>query len=334
LIPVLVTGGAGYVGSHACLKLAEAGYRPVTFDNLSQGHEAFVRWGPLEVGDIRDRSRLDDVLARHRPAAILHFAAMTDIAESIRNPDLFHDNNVAGTRTLLAAAIAAGVTRMVFSSSCATYGTPLVSPLDEDQPQLPISPYGQTKLEIERALTAADGAFGLRSVALRYFNAAGADFDGRIGEAHDPETHAIPLAIGAARGERPCFSIFGADYPTRDGTALRDYVHVLDLADAHVAALGYLDQGGVSVAVNLGSGRGATVREVADMVRAVSGRPFAVQVAQRRPGDPPALVADTRRAARLLGWRARYDLRDIVASAWRWHARNDAAQAPAPAIAP
>ncbi|HEX7758224.1 MAG TPA: UDP-glucose 4-epimerase GalE [Caulobacteraceae bacterium] len=327
MIPVLVAGGAGYVGSHTCLRLAEAGYRPIVYDNLSNGHADFARWGPLEIGDIRDRRRLDEILARYRPQAVLHFAALIEVGESVKFPEKFHDNNVVGSCTLLEAANAAGIGHVVFSSTCATYGDPLRLPLDEEHPQHPINPYGETKLVVERTLRDFDAAFGLRSVSLRYFNAAGADFESRIGEAHDPETHAIPLAIAAARGERAGFSIFGSDYDTRDGTALRDYVHVLDLADAHVRALRYLRGGGPTAAFNLGSGVGTTVKELLDMVRAVSGRPFPVAVAPRRDGDAPALVADAGKARRILDWRAEHDLGAIVDSAWRWHARHDPASA-------
>ncbi|MGA0602274.1 UDP-glucose 4-epimerase GalE [Caulobacter sp. KR2-114] len=316
---VLVTGGAGYVGAHTCLRLAQAGFRPVTYDNLSNGHRRFVQWGPLEEGDIRDRPRLDEVLRRVRPSAVLHFAALIEVGESVKHPDRFHDSNVAGALTVIEAARAAGVRRVVFSSTCAIYGEPQRLPLDEDHPQAPLNPYGETKRLVEQALARLAGTDGFQSVALRYFNAAGADPEGRIGEAHDPETHAIPLAIQAALGQRPGFRIFGDDYPTRDGTALRDYVHVLDLADAHVAALRYLMGGGATTAFNLGAGVGVTVRELLDAVRKVSGRTFPVETAGRRPGDAPALVADAGRAAATLGWRPTYDLEAIVETAWRWH---------------
>lgn len=322
MTPVLVTGGAGYVGSHTCLRLSQAGYLPIVYDNLSNGHAEFVKWGPLEIGDIRDRARLDAVLARHRPEAVLHFAALIEVSELVKHPARFEDNNVAGTRQLLDAARAAGVARFVFSSTCATYGAPLRLPLTEDHPQQPLNPYGETKLAVERVLAQREQTGEMKSIILRYFNAAGADPERGIGEAHDPETHAIPLAIGAARGERGAFSIFGDDYDTRDGTALRDYVHVLDLADAHVLALRRLQGGGDGGAYNLGSGVGTTVKELVDMVRAVSGRPFPVVAAPRREGNSPALVADPAKARAGLAWRAQHDLRSIVESAWCWHARS------------
>lgn len=285
-IPVLVTGGAGYVGAHTCLRLAEHGYLPITLDNLSNGHSEFVRWGPLEVGDIRDRARLDNIFARYQPVAVLHFAALIEVAESVRDPARFYDNNVAGSLQLIQATRAAGVRAFVFSSTCATYGAPQHLPLTEDHPQHPMSPYGWSKLMIERMLWDYSAAHDFRAIALRYFNAAGADPLGRIGEWHDPESHAIPLAIAAAQAPDRTFTIFGEDYATRDGTAVRDYVHVLDLADAHVLALKRLLGGGPSTSFNLGTGKGTTVRELVDGVARLAGHPLALKMASRRPGDP------------------------------------------------
>ncbi len=317
---VLVAGGAGYVGSHACLRLAEAGFRPVVFDDLSNGHEAFVQWGPLEVGDIRDAERLDSAFAKHRPVAVLHFAGLIEVGESMKRPGDFYDVNVGGSLQLIAAARRAGVQAMVFSSTCATYGAPVYAPMDEDHPQAPLNPYGRSKLMVEQALADLDRLSGFRSIALRYFNAAGADPRGRVGERHDPETHALPLLIEAALGRREGFSVFGTDYDTRDGTAVRDYVHVLDLADAHVLALRRLLAGGAGGAFNLGGGVGTTVRELIEAVRRISGRDIAVAEAPRRDGDAPVLVADNRRAVAELGWRPAYDLDEIVRTAWAWHA--------------
>lgn len=316
---VLVTGGAGYAGSHTCLRLSEAGFVPVAYDNLTNGHAELAKWGPLEVGDIRDASRLDEVFANHRPVAVLHFAALIEAGESVRHPDRFYDNNVAGAVTLIDAARRAGVNALVFSSTCATYGDPLQMPMHETHPQAPLNPYGRSKLMVEQILGDLDRYCGFRSVCLRYFNAAGADFEARIGEWHDPETHAIPLAIAAAMGANAGFKVFGRDYPTRDGTAVRDYIHVLDLADAHVRALKYLLDGGASTAFNLGTGTGSTVQELVAAVGAVSGRPFEVADAPRREGDAPALVADNRNARDVLGWAPQYDLAGILQSAWRWH---------------
>ncbi|ATQ44219.1 UDP-glucose 4-epimerase GalE [Caulobacter mirabilis] len=317
---VLVAGGAGYVGSHACLRLAEAGFQPVVFDDLSNGHEAFVQWGPLEVGDVRNAEQLDSAFARHRPVAVLHFAGLIEVGESMKRPGDFYDVNVGGSLQLIAAARRAGVKAMVFSSTCATYGAPAYTPMDEDHPQAPLNPYGRSKLMVEQALADLDRLSGFRSIALRYFNAAGADPLGRIGERHEPETHALPLLIEAALGRRDGFSVFGTDYDTRDGTAVRDYVHVLDLADAHVLALRRLLAGGPGGAFNLGGGVGTTVRELIETVRRVSGRDIAVAEAPRRDGDAPVLVADNRRAVAELGWRPAYDLDGIVRTAWAWHA--------------
>lgn len=322
---VLVSGGAGYVGSHACLKLAEAGYEPVVFDDLSNGHEAFVRWGPFEQGDIRDRARLAEVFERHRPAAVMHFAALIEVGESVKAPGRFYETNVGGAANVIQAAQAAGVGAFVFSSTCATYGDPVRVPMDETHPQAPLNPYGRSKLMIEQALADMDAYSGLRFTALRYFNAAGADPGGRVGERHDPETHAIPLLLQAAQGRRAGFSIFGTDYETRDGTAVRDYVHVLDLADAHVAALKRLLDGGASDVFNLGTGTGTTVRELIEAVKRTTGRDFPVVETGRRPGDAPVLVADNAKAREALGWSPRYSLDDIIAHAWDWHDRHEAA---------
>jgi len=316
---VLVVGGAGYVGSHACLTLAASGFRPVVFDDLSNGHREHVQWGPLEVGDIRDAARLDAVFAKHAPVAVLHFAARIEVGESVKNPGVFFDNNVGGTITLVEAARRAGVEALVFSSTCATFGDPVTLPMAEDHPQAPLNPYGRSKLMVEQALADYDRYVGFRSAVMRYFNAAGADTEGRIGEWHEPETHAIPLAIQVALGQRSHFTIFGDDYDTRDGTAVRDYVHVLDLADAHVSALKRLLAGGTSEAYNLGTGTGTTVRELIDGVGRAAGRPLPVQMAPRRPGDAPILVGDNAKAREQLGWTPSRPLDVILSSAWKWH---------------
>jgi len=320
---VLVVGGAGYIGSHTCLDLANKGFKPVVYDNFSNGHREFVKWGPAEEGDIRDRARLDEVLAKHKPAAILHFAALIEVGESVKDPVSFYENNVIGTLTLLSAAQAAGVKAFVFSSTCATYGLPQSVPLDESHRQVPINPYGRTKYIVEQALADYDQYKGLRSVILRYFNAAGADFEGRIGEWHTPETHAIPLAIDAALGRRQGFKVFGSDYDTRDGTCVRDYIHVLDLADAHVRAVEYLLNGGDSVALNLGTGTGTTVKELLGTIETVSNRPFPVEYVGRREGDSTTLVANNDKARDILGWSPQYDLTEIIQSAWNWHAKSN-----------
>jgi UDP-arabinose 4-epimerase len=316
---VLVTGGAGYIGSHACKALRVAGFIPVACDNLVYGHPWAVRWGPLERGDIADRAWLDGLFARYRPVAVMHFAAFAYVGESVQDPGKYYRNNVAGTLTLLEAARDQGLTAFIFSSTCATYGVPARVPIGEDCPQVPINPYGASKLMIERMLADFETAHGLRSLVLRYFNAAGADPAGEIGEDHDPETHLIPLAIAAARGQGPELALFGDDYPTPDGTAVRDYIHVSDLARAHVLALEDLLAGGASAALNLGTGQGGSVREVVRAVEAVAGRPVPARVAPRRAGDPPVLVADPTRARARLGWQPVYtDLAEIVATAWRW----------------
>lgn len=320
---VLVVGGAGYIGSHTCLDLANKGYKPVVFDNFSNGHREFVKWGPTEEGDIRDRARLDEVLAKHKPSAILHFAALIEVGESVKDPISFYENNVIGTLTLLSAAQAAGINAFVFSSTCATYGLPQSVPLDETHRQVPINPYGRTKYIVEQALADYDQYKSLRSVVLRYFNAAGADFEGRIGEWHQPETHAIPLAIDAALGRRQGFKVFGSDYETRDGTCVRDYIHVLDLADAHVRAVQYLLDGGESVALNLGTGTGTTVKELLGAIEDVSNKPFPVEYIGRREGDSHTLVANNDKARDVLGWVPQYDLSQIIQSAWNWHARSN-----------
>ena len=320
---VLVVGGAGYIGSHTCLVLAERGYQPIVFDNLSNGHSEFIRWGPLEEGDIRDRKRLDEVFATHRPDAVLHFAALIEVGESVKDPVAFYENNVVGALTLLSAAMSAGVDAFVFSSTCATYGLPDQVPMDETHRQVPINPYGRTKWIIEQALKDFGTYKGLRSVMLRYFNAAGADPDGRIGEWHSPETHAIPLAIEAALGRRDGFKVFGSDYDTRDGTCVRDYIHVLDLADAHVRAVDYLLEGGETVELNLGTGTGTTVKELLAAISVVSGRPFPVEYVGRRDGDSTSLVADNARAREVLGWQPRFSLEEIIRSAWHWHSRTN-----------
>lgn len=317
---VLVTGGAGYIGSHTCKALAQAGYRPISFDNLVYGHRWAVKWGPLVEGDLADAPRLRDVLDGYPISAVVHFAAYAYVGESMENPSKYFQNNVAGTLNLLDAAVAHGIRHLVFSSTCATYGLPKQVPITDSHPQSPVNPYGESKLFIERVLRWFDTAHGLRSVALRYFNAAGADPQGEVGEDHTPETHLIPLVIQAALGLRPQVDVYGTDYPTADGTAMRDYIHVRDLAAAHVSALEYLQSDGETIALNLGTGRGYSVREVIAAVERLSGKSVPAREAPRRPGDPPALVADASGAQRLLGWTPQYSTLDqIITTAWNWH---------------
>jgi UDP-arabinose 4-epimerase len=320
---VLVTGGAGYIGSHACKALAAAGYTPVTYDNLSRGHRHAVRWGPLVEGDIADRRAITAALKAHRISSVMHFAAFAYVGESGTDPALYYSNNVSGTLSLLDAMRELEVNHIVFSSSCATYGLPDSVPIRETMAQLPVNPYGETKLAIERVLHWYGPAYGLRSVALRYFNAAGCDRAGEIGEEHDPETHLIPLVLRAALGTAPPVQIFGTDYATPDGTAVRDYIHVDDLAAAHVRALQYLAAGGESTAVNLATGNGYSVREIIAAVTKAVGHEVPQREAPRRAGDPPALVADPSRAAQVLGWRAQCsDLDTIIRTALAWEMRQ------------
>jgi UDP-arabinose 4-epimerase len=321
---ILVTGGAGYVGSHACKALAAAGYRPVVYDNLARGHAEAVRWGPLVRGDLHDRARLVEAMRAHRVAAVMHFAAFAYVGESVGNPELYYRNNVGGTLALLDAMRETGIETIVFSSTCAIYGIPDALPIREDAAKAPLNPYGDTKLAIERALHWYGGAYGLRYAALRYFNAAGADPDGEIGEDHDPETHLIPLVLRAALGRGERLQVFGTDYPTPDGTAIRDYIHVMDLADAHVRALGHLAGGGDSLALNLGTGSGHSVREVVAAVERIAGCPVPCRDAPRRAGDPPELVADPALAVARLDWQPRFsDLDTVVRTALAWETRAD-----------
>jgi UDP-arabinose 4-epimerase len=317
---VLVTGGAGYIGSHTCKQLAAVGHAPIVFDDLTQGHEWAVKWGPLERGSLDDPARLAEVFATHRVDAVIHFAASALVGESMTHPGKYFRNNTLGTLNLLEAMRAAGVGTIVFSSTCATYGDPVRVPIDEGHPQVPVNPYGESKLMVEKMLRWYGECHDVRWMALRYFNAAGADPDGEIGEAHDPESHLIPLVIGGALGTRRPVKVFGTDYPTADGTAIRDYIHVVDLADAHLRAIDRLGAGTPSQAVNLGTGVGQSVRQVIDTVGEVSGRHVPFDLAPRRAGDPPELVADPSRARDVLGWRPRYgDLRTLVEHAWKWH---------------
>lgn len=317
---VLVTGGAGYVGSHACKALRAAGLLPVTYDNLSRGHRELVRYGPLEVGDICDSARLTEVFARHSPIAVMHFAAFIAVGESVSEPGLYYRNNFSGALTLMEAARTAGINKLIFSSTAAVYGMPDRQPMPEDSPLAPINPYGSSKLMVELALRDFGEAHGLRSVSLRYFNACGADPSGEIGEWHDPETHLIPRALMAANGELEAIDVFGTDYATPDGTAIRDYIHVNDLAAGHVAALKYLEGGGATTALNLGTGRGHSVREVIDAAMHATGTNIPVRYGPRRAGDPPVLVADASRAKSTLGFEPEWiDIEAIIASAWKWY---------------
>ena len=317
---VLVTGGAGYIGSHACKALARAGYLPGVFDDLSAGHEHAVKWGPLELGNLLDMAALDRVITRNDPVAVIHFAGCAIVGESVENPTKYYRNNVAGTLNLLNAMRRANIGKIVFSSSCTVYGDSGETRLDETHPLAPINPYGRTKLVAERMIADFAAAYGMSYMSLRYFNAAGADPDGEIGEDHDPEPHLLPRLIGAALGHEPEVRIFGTDYPTPDGTCVRDYVHVTDLAEAHIRALKRLDGDDAPTAVNLGAGRGVSVRQVIDAVSCIAGSPLPVRDASRRLGDPAYLVADIGLAKSELAWSPDLSsLTQIVRTAWSWH---------------
>jgi UDP-glucose 4-epimerase len=317
---ILVTGGAGYIGAHACKALARAGWMPVAYDDLSTGHASAVKWGPLEHGSLHDRARLDAVMTAHAPQAVMHFAARSDVGESARDPAKYWRDNVAGSLTLLEAMRAGGVDQLVFSSTCAVYGDQDGVTLDESCETRPISAYAASKRAIEDMTRDFGAAHGLRTVTFRYFNVAGADPETEAGEAHDPETHLVPLMLQAVAGERPALTIHGTDYPTPDGTCIRDYVHVSDLVDAHVLGLERLLGGAGSRIYNLGTGTGFSVREVVDASRVVTNRPVPVEEGPRRPGDAVRLVSGSTRAARELGWTpARSTMRQMIGDAWAWH---------------
>jgi len=323
---ILVTGGAGYIGSHTVLALKQAGYKVVILDNLVYGHRDLVEevlQVELIVGDTSDRSLLDHVFKTHDIAAVMHFSAYAYVGESVTDPAKYYRNNVLGTLTLLEAMLTASVNKFVFSSTCATYGVPEFVPIPETHPQNPINPYGATKLMVERILTDFDVAYGFKSVRFRYFNAAGANPDGLLGEDHNPETHLIPLVLLTALGKRESISIFGTDYPTPDGTCIRDYIHVNDLADAHILGLEYLLKGGDSEVFNLGNGSGFSVKEVIAAAEAVTGASIKVEERDRRPGDPPILIGSAQKARTILNWQPQYlSIKDIVAHAWQWHQKR------------
>jgi UDP-arabinose 4-epimerase len=317
---ILVTGGAGYIGSHTCKVLAEAGYVPITYDNLSTGNRWSIKWGPLVEGDLADGVLLRKVIRKYSVSAVIHFAANAYVGESFVNPRKYFENNVSNTLHLLGAMLDKGINHIVFSSTCATYGIPDRIPISENETQQPINPYGESKLFIEGVLRWYADAYDLNWMALRYFNAAGADLEGEIGEHHDPETHLIPLIIQSAMGCRHELEIYGMNHPTHDGTPIRDYTHVMDLAEAHVLALEYLTKGGGSGALNLGTGNGYSVMEVISAVKRISGFYIPFRPVQKRPGDAPVLVADASLARQTIGWIPKcIDIHEIVETAWKWH---------------
>ncbi|HEY9801273.1 MAG TPA: UDP-glucose 4-epimerase GalE [Leptolyngbyaceae cyanobacterium] len=323
---ILVTGGAGYIGSHAVFALKNAGYEVIVLDNLSNGHREIVEevlQVKLIVGDMSDRSLLDNIFATHNIAAIMHFAAYIAVGESVTDPAKYYRNNVVGTLTLLEAMLAASINKFIFSSTCALYGVPQFIPLTENHPQNPISPYATSKWMVEKILTDFDAAYNLKSVSFRYFNAAGADPNGLLGEDHIPETHLIPLVLQAALGKSESIFIFGTDYPTPDGTCIRDYIHVNDLAQAHILGLQYLLNGGESEVFNLGNGSGFSVREVIETAKQVTGKNIKIIERDRRPGDPPILVGSSDKARTQLAWQPQYpNLQEIITHAWQWHQRR------------
>ena len=323
---ILVTGGAGYIGSHSVLTLQKAGYEVIVLDNLVYGHQDLVETVlkvKLIVGSTCDRSLLREIFATHQIDAVMHFAAYAYVGESVTQPAKYYNNNVVGTLTLLEAMLEANIHQFVFSSTCATYGVPDSVPITEDQSQNPINPYGATKLMVERILQDFSQAYDFRSVCLRYFNAAGADPEGNLGEDHHPETHLIPLVLQTALGHRESVSIFGTDYDTPDGSCIRDYIHVLDIAQAHILALEYLIDDGATDVFNLGNGSGFSVKEVIETARKITGKEIKVELSDRRPGDPPSLVGSGAKANKILGWQPAYsNLDDIISHAWQWHQKR------------
>lgn len=316
---ILITGGAGFVGCHTVRELARQGFYPLSFDNLSEGHREAVVEGDLIVGDLSNEVLLESVFEEYKVDAVMHFASRCYVEESVEDPRFYYEQNVGNALTLLRVMLRKGVKQFVFSSTCAIYGLPQKIPISENHPQIPINPYGETKLFIEKILNRYEPAYGLRSVCLRYFNAAGASLDGQIGESHYPETHLIPRALKAVSGELPSLQMFGGDFPTSDGSAVRDYIHVEDLASAHVSALRWLKEGHEGKAFNLGTGHGHSVKQVLQMVEQVTGKRVPVEQCPRRDGDPPALVADPRRANQLLKWKPHHsDLQNMISSAWIW----------------
>ncbi len=324
---ILVTGGAGYIGSHVCKQLVSAGHLPVVYDNLCTGNRGAVKWGPFEQGDIRDRARLSSVIRRYRTTTVMHFAALIQVADSVINPALYYENNVYGTSCLLEEMRIAGIRSCVFSSTAAVYGLPQATLLDEDHPLAPINPYGRTKLAAENMIRDYAAAYGINVAILRYFNAAGADIDHELGTAYPKDTHLVPLIMQVASGLRRDIQVFGSDYPTPDGTAMRDYIHVVDLANAHVRALDAVTGGKIQGAttLNLGIGTGYSVQQVIDRARAVTGHPILAEISDRRAGDPPVLVADASRARDVLGWVPQHsDLDTILSTAWAWRQKQNA----------
>lgn len=318
---ILVTGGAGYIGSHTCKALAAKGYTPIAYDNLSNGHEWAVKWGPFIKGDISDRALLDEVFTKYKPSGIIHFAAFIEVGESVRNPGNFYRNNSCGTLTVMEAMHDHGCERIVFSSTAAVYGMPEKMPIMESHAQWPVNPYGWSKFMVERMLEDFGRAHETRHCALRYFNAAGADPECEIGEAHNPESHLIPLILRAAKDPEKPITVFGTDYDTPDGTCIRDYIHVCDLADAHIRALDYLAEN-ESVSINLGTGTGNSVQEIIEAARKVTGLPIVPKLGTRRAGDPPRLVADRTMAGEKLGWEPQYtDILETIQHAWNWMQR-------------
>jgi UDP-glucose-4-epimerase GalE len=317
---ILVTGGAGYIGAHCCQELAGRGFQPVVYDNLVTGHRQFVRWGGFFQGDINDRGRLDECLTGASIEAVLHFAAFIEVGESVADPSKYYANNLAGSLQLIQALARHGIRHLVFSSSAAVYGDPQYVPIDEDHPTHPVNPYGWSKRMVETMLADFERAYGLRWVALRYFNAAGADVAADIGEWHSPESHLIPRILDTALDGRRPMEVYGGDYPTPDGSCIRDYIHVTDLARAHVLALEHLLAGASSGAFNLGQGKGYSVMEVIRQAASVTGKKLPVQLGPRRPGDTPVLIASNQKALQQLGWSPQFSsLENIIASAWRWH---------------
>ena len=315
---ILVIGGAGYIGSHMVRMLAKQGYNPVVFDNLSKGHREAVANYPFELGDLGDKARLTEVFKKYGIEAVMHFAAFAEVGESVKEPSKYYHNNVAKVLDLLDALVENDIKYFVFSSTAATFGEPIRPKIDESHPQNPINPYGNTKLMVEKILADFDTAYGLKATALRYFNASGADDSGEIGESHNPETHLIPIVLQAAAGKRASIKMFGTDYPTPDGTCVRDYVHVNDLARAHILALEKMFKDNVSERFNLGSGNGFSVAEIVKEAKRITGIDFTVEKAPRRDGVPAVLVADSAKAERILGWKPQYNLTRIIETAWNW----------------